>query len=294
MGDLSVPPVRVGASRVERPADTTQEETMSEEHTGVLAKVRKLLAKAEDPAATVDEAETYTAKAAALVAEYGIDEAMLAAADPERDVVGDAVVVLDAPYALDKADLLSGVAVQLRCRAVQRTRHVDAGPFSTRKEISVHLFGYGADLTRAEVLYTSLLLQATTQLTRIPAPPGESVAAFRRSWLAGFTSAVVRRVAAVEEAAARRAAGDGAGEGPGAGAARGRGDGGHRSVALVLADRGVQVDTAVREEYPHLGFAPPRRLSGSGGLAGWAAGQRADRGAGTGVADRKGRRSLAG
>jgi hypothetical protein len=65
-------------------------------------------------------------------------------------------------------------------------------------------------------------------------------------------------------------------------------------VALVLADRGAQVDTAMRAEYPQLGSASRRRLSGSGGLAGWAAGQRADLGAGTGVADPGPRRSLAG
>ena len=132
----------------------------------LLAKVRKILAKAEDPATTPEEAETYTAKAAELIAAYGIDRALLAESAPETDVVGDRVVVLDAPYALDKAGLLSGVATALRCRAVQRTRY-DAGV----KELSMHLFGYDSDLARAEVLYTSLLLQASSQVRRSFAPP---------------------------------------------------------------------------------------------------------------------------
>jgi hypothetical protein len=227
----------------------------------LLAKVRKLLAKAEDPAATPQEAELYTAKAAELVATYGIDAALLAESRPGSDVVGDRVVLLEAPYALDKAGLLSGVAVALRCQAVQRTRYDDEGA----KQLSMHLFGFESDLARAELLYTSLLLQASSQLVRTVAPRGENVAAYRRSWLAGFTTAVVRRL---RESEARAA--DAAGEGmvPSAG----------RSVALVLADRSVAVRRAVEEEYPYLRKAQARSLSGSGGRSGYLAGQRADLG----------------
>lgn len=233
----------------------------------VLAKVRKILAKAEDPAATPAEAETYTAKAGELVAAYGIDRALLAESDPGSDLVGDRVVLLDRPYSLDKAGLLSGVASALRCRAVQRTRY-DRG----EKEISLHLFGYASDLLRAEVLYTSLLLQATTLLGRTPVPFGESVAAYRRSWLAGFTSAVVRRLREAEERA-QQAADRPAEQGDGsAGTAAGR------SVALVLADRSVAVRAALEQEYPHLRRASARALSGSGGRSGLLAGQRADLG----------------
>lgn len=247
----------------------------------VLAKIRKLLAKAEDPAATPEEADTYTAKAADLVASYGIDRALLAEEVPSSDVVGDRVVVMDAPYALDKATLLSSVAHALRCQAVRRVRHV--GP-PRRKEVSIHLFGYDSDLFRVELLFTSLLLQATTRLARTSAPPNESLAAYRRSWLAGFTAAVTQRLRAAEEQAglvAEAARGDGA---------SGRPEG--RSVALVLVDRSRAVAQAVDEEYPRLGTAPRRSLSGSGGASGWAAGQRADLG-GRPVG-RDGRRQIAG
>ena len=224
----------------------------------LLAKVRKILAKAEDPAATPEEAETYTAKAAELVAAYGIDRALLAQAEPGSDVVGDRVVLLDPPYALDKAGLLSSVAFRLRCRAVQRVRYVDG-----EKQISLHLFGYDSDLVRAEVLYTSLLLQATSTLARTPVPYGEHVAAYRRSWLAGFTAAVSRRLAEAEDRAQTHAE---------SAATRGR------SVALVLADRSLAVSQAVEDEYPSLRKAAGRTLSGSGGRSGWIAGQRADLG----------------
>jgi hypothetical protein len=234
----------------------------------ILAKVRKILAKAEDPAATADEAEIYTAKAAELVATYGIDRALLAQADPDSDVVGDRVVVLDPPYALDKAGLLSGVALELRCRAVQRVRYVDGV-----KQLSLHLFGYESDLLRAELLYTSLLLQATSTLARIPVPYAESVAAFRRSWLAGFTAAVARRLREAEQRAEARAEDH-------------RPHSSGRSVALVLADRSVAVTAAVEDEYPHLRRVKARQLSGSGGRSGWLAGQRADLGTGSRVPSR--------
>jgi hypothetical protein len=232
----------------------------------VLAKVRKILAKAEDPAATPEEAETYTAKAAELMATYGIDRALLAEAMPDSDVVGDRVVVLDAPYALDKAALLSGVAFELRCRAVRRIRYV--GPRAT-KEVSIHLFGFDSDLVRVEILFTSLLLQAQTSLARTDPPPWESPAAYRRSWLAGFTAAVARRLRDAE-AHAR----DAAEESRTAGTAAATG----RSVELVLVDRDRTVAAAVEAEYPRLGTSRSRQLSGSGRRSGWQAGQRADLG----------------
>lgn len=225
----------------------------------MLARIRKLLAKAEDPATTPEESELYTAKAAALVAAYGIDEALLAHADPSRDPVGDRVVTLEAPYAADKADLLGTVAQELRCRAVRRTRYPDG-----TKELSLHLFGHQSDLQRVEVLFTSLLLQAAHGLARTSVPPREHKAAFRRSWMAGFTGAIGHRLRAAERQAEAAAA------------ARFRESG--TTSALVLADRSALVTAAMHQEYPDLRSARPRQLSGSGAGHGWAAGQRADLG----------------
>jgi len=226
----------------------------------ILAKVRKLLAKAEDQAATPEEAELYNAKAAQLISDYGIDQAMLSASAPGSDMLGDRVLTMDAPYAMDKAELLADVAIGLRCRAVLRTRR---GP---QKEISVHLFGHESDLVRTDLLFTSLLLQAAVGLARTPVPPSEHKAAFRRSWLAGFRLAILRRLreteARAEAAAEKRYAG--------------------ASTALVLADRSEQVAVALRTAYPHTSKAKPRSLSGAGHGHGYAEGQRADLG-GTGA-----------
>lgn len=229
----------------------------------MLAKVRKLLAKAEDPACTPAEAEAFTGKAAELIAKYGIDQAMLAATDPTCDRVGDRIVVMDAPYARDKAALLGSVATALRCQVVHRTRYVEG-----RKQLSVHLFGYGADLDRVELLYTSLLVQAAHALTAETVPYWENPAAYRRSWYAGYTTAIYRRLRAAETQAqaAAQTAPDPAATGSG------------RSVALVLADRSIAVTTAVQQVYPKLSASRARQLSGSGSRNGYAAGQRADLG----------------
>lgn len=230
--------------------------------TAVLAKVRKLLAKAEDPAATPQEAAVYTAKAADLMAAYGIDRALLALSDPSLDVVGDLVVVIDRPYAADKADLLASISVALGCRPVQRTRRPDG----VTKELSLHLFGHRSDLQRTEILFTSLLVQAMHGLARTPVPSFDQPAAFRRSWLAGFTQAIGRRLAQSEAQAAAQADDRFVQHGT--------------SSALVLADRSVAVESARDETYPHLRHGQPRRLSGTGMSAGRSAGQRADLGDG--------------
>lgn len=131
----------------------------------MLVKVRKLLAKAEDPACTPEESATFTAKATELIARYGVDRALLAARDPATDPVGDRVVEVVAPYARDKAGLLAAVAAPLRCRCVRR-RHGSG--------FAMHLFGFASDLERVDLLFTSLLVQAAHGLAGAVVPVGST------------------------------------------------------------------------------------------------------------------------
>lgn len=219
----------------------------------MLSKVRKLLAQAEDPACTPAESAAFTAKATELIARYGVDRALLAARDPATDPVGDRVIDVVAPYARDKVGLLAAVADPLRCRCVRRRQ--GAG-------FAMHLFGFASDLERAELLFTSLLVQAAHGLAGTPVPAGEHPAAFRRTWLAGFAHVVADRLRAAEAGAVVES--------------------GAPSVALVLADRSDRVQRRLAEVYPRLRTAAPRRLAGSGFGSGAEAGRRADLG-GTGV-----------
>jgi Protein of unknown function (DUF2786) len=219
--------------------------------------VRKLLAKA-DRAATAEEAQAYTTKAVELMARHGIDDALLGAADPGRDEIGAQQIPMDDPYSAGKARLLAWVATALRCRAVL---HEAWGG----KVAAVTVFGFASDRGRVELLYTSLLLQAGAQLLRQrPSRLGESVAAYRRSWLHGFAVEVHSRLVAAEAGAVTERSEAPAGDG--------------RSVALVLADRTRLVDRAYTEAFPRVGRARSSTLSGSGFGAGAAAGQRADLG----------------
>jgi hypothetical protein len=213
----------------------------------LLARVRKLLAKAEDPACTPEEAEAFTAKASHLIAKYGVDQALLAAGDPALDPVGDRIVTIDPPYARDKASLLAAVAMALRCRVVHLER---------RGTARTHLFGHAADLERVELLFTSLLVQAAHGLAAARVPWGEHPAAFRRSWLVGYTEAVRVRLRDAEAAAVSEA--------PGA--------------DLVLVDRAELVERRRDAVYPRLARLGPRRLQGSGRGQGYAAGRSADLG----------------
>ncbi|HEV8221097.1 MAG TPA: DUF2786 domain-containing protein [Streptosporangiaceae bacterium] len=219
----------------------------------LLERVRKLLAKAGDESVTPPEAQALTAKAAELMAKYGIDRALLAADQPETDRPADRIVSVENPWGRVKAHLLTGLASAMRCQCVL---------LPARDGMAVHIFGFASDLERADLLYTSLLVQMWHGLMAAPVPEwASSPRAWRRSWLLGFASSVVGRVRAAEEAAAGQAPG---GEPPAA-----------SRTALVLADRTDVIREHVGQAYPRL-----RRTritySGSGYGAGWAQGQRAD------------------
>jgi hypothetical protein len=201
---------------------------MTAETSKLLDRIRKLLAKSEAQGTTPPEAEALTAKAAELMARYGIDRALLAAAQPATARPASRIIDIPNPWSAVRAHLLSGLATAMRCQCVLLTPE--------RSGSRVHVFGYASDLERADLLYTSLLLQMAHALAAAPVPGGvRSMRAWRRSWLLGFTSAVIARVAEAENRAAA---------GPGAAPATGPG------TALVLADRALVVRREVEQAYP--------------------------------------------
>jgi hypothetical protein len=225
----------------------------------LLDRVRKLLAKAEAEGVTPEEAQALTAKAAELMAKYGIDRALLAARRPETDRPDSRMVDIYNPWGRVRAHLLCGLASALRCQPILVT--------SAEGTLHVHIFGYASDLERADLLYTSVLIQMWHGLVaaRVPARV-QSTRAWRRSWLLGFAAAVIARVQAAEARAAATAvtAADG-----------------HRetNAQLVLADRSLVIRRNVAAAYPHTRTA---RLtySGNGYGDGYEQGKRADIGTG--------------
>jgi hypothetical protein len=222
----------------------------------LLERVRKLLAKAEDPGVTPAEAEAFTAKAAELMARYGIDRALLAAAQPETDHPADRVIDIANPWARVQAHLLAGLATAMRCQCIILAR---SGP-GTR----IHLFGFASDIERADMLYTSVLVQMWQGLAAAPVPAWTaSPRAWRRSWLLGFTTAVISRVRAAEDHAATQADSRPGSPGPG--------------TAVVLADRQQIIRARTAQAYPRTRSARVT-YTGSGYGTGYAQGQQADLG----------------
>jgi hypothetical protein len=220
----------------------------------LLARVRKLLAKAEDAGVTAAEAQALTAKAAELMAKYGIDRALLAAERPETDRPADRVIDVGNPWARVQAHLLCGLASALRCQCVILPR---PGPGAR-----IHLFGFSSDLERTDVLYTSLLVQMWQGLATAQVPAwSRSPRAWRRSWLLGFAAAVVARVRAAEQEVTSRATAAEARSGS--------------QTALVLADRALVIRRNIEQAYP-VTRKSQVTYSGSGYSAGYTQGQRAD------------------
>ena len=209
----------------------------------MLAKVRALLAKAESTTFP-EEAEALTAKAQELMARHAIDDAMVdAEAGTGDDPVGVRVQV-DPPYASPKSLLLAEVASANRCRSVWSS---DLG-FTT-------LFGFESDADFVEVLYTSLLVQATRAMAAAGSQSdryGRSrTRSFRTSFLVAYSARIGQRLREAE-AASRAAAQESWGA----------------ALVPVLADRSSAVEDACRSVFPHL----MKRSLSSTNLAGWHAG----------------------
>jgi hypothetical protein len=109
----------------------------------LLSRVRKLLAKAEAAGTTPGEAQALTAKAAELMARYGIDRALLAAQQPETDQPTDRKIDIGNPWARVQGHLLCGLASAMRCQCVILPHR---GP-----GVRIHVFGFASDIERTEV-----------------------------------------------------------------------------------------------------------------------------------------------
>ncbi|WP_346345683.1 DUF2786 domain-containing protein [Streptomyces sp. SID5643] len=170
----------------------------------MLTRIRALLAKAE-ATGFPEEAEALSAKAQELMARHSVDEALLAARAPSPDVPGACRIGVEPPYEQAKAVLLDAIADANHCRAVWN----EPLGFST-------VVGFETDLEAVELLYTSLLVQATTAMTKAEAalgvPPARAqpgargraggrkrTKTFRQSFLAAYAHRVGTRLAAATE-----------------------------------------------------------------------------------------------
>ena len=238
---------------------------MSELDQRVLDRVRKLLAKAEHPGTPVEEAQAFSAKASALMAAYAIDQALLEADPHTSSTPVVRQIEVDPPYAMPRAVLLDRVARAHRVRVV-------IGPDGGSGRRQCSLVGFPIDLEVVEVLFTSLLLQASTAMVHASTESSRP-RAFRRAFLLGYAEVIGGRLATVKEETDAEA------------------DRGRTGTALVLADRADRVERLLEQEFPRVRGLRMTTSSGGGLSAGRAAGARADLsslGAGVASAHRRG------
>lgn len=213
----------------------------------MLRKVRGLLAKAEDPACTPEEAEAFSRKAEELIAAYAIDMALV----EERRARGRGKpttreVASEANYRKPFGQLLIEISAALGCK-----------PIWGHKQKLITVVGFESDLDLVETLYGSLLLQATNAMVheaKRVGYRGDDLWRFKVSFITGFALRVGKRL---REMYRDQAEASGTG------------------TALVLRDRRQDVE----EEFARL-FPDTRKVNGPNvrdPLAFRAGGQAADR-----------------
>jgi hypothetical protein len=213
----------------------------------MLGRVRALLTKAESTDFP-EEADAFTAKAQELMARHRIDHALLAATTGERDQPVTRRVSIDNPYEAPKTLLLQVVAEANSCRAVWMKRF----GFTT-------IVGFPTDLDSTELLFTSLLVQATRAMTQ--AKPStdrygrNTTRSFRQSFLTAYASRIGERLNAATDEVDREMTGS---EGGG-------------QLLPVLAARDDAVRDAFEKQFPEL----TQHATAINNRAGWASGRAA-------------------
>ncbi|WP_199041686.1 DUF2786 domain-containing protein [Glycomyces salinus] len=214
-------------------------------------KIRALLAKAEATDSDA-EAEAFTAKAQQLIARHSINEALLAES-PDAALETAAVrIYIEKPYEKPKSELLHVVADANGCRSVYS---LTAG-FAT-------VVGGATNLRSVELLYNSLLVQATSAMTRAGSKRDGSgrsrTRSFRQSFLASFAARIGERLAESADQTAREVA-----------------DETGTDLVPVMRLRREAVDAKIEELFPNLTMRAATRISDyEGHVAGRAAADRA-------------------
>lgn len=226
----------------------------SEETTKRLETVRKLLAKADDPACSANEREAIMDKVTQLMVTYSIEQAMLDSSDKDKrdEKPTNVQFKFKAPYVGENMLILSGLARVFGCKAIRVGDNF------------MRIFGFNSDIERVYLLYASLSLQMMTALQQAQADKPKYVhgKTYNSNFVKGFAREVVAKVSLAYTKAKNEARNSSTGSG----------------MDIVLADRKQLVDMALNEAFPH---TKPITLSGKpngyeGYTQGKAAGARAD------------------
>lgn len=226
-----------------------------------LQKVAKLLRQAEDRAGT-PEAAVFQDRAFALMAKYGLHEAMVRAAlhedaAPHEAAQSDAVeYIFDITSRYGSHHILGGLGRALHCRLVLLSDQKAGCP---RARVQIFAYGMPDHIERVKFLWDLLEPQALRALDLLP--EGDSWdsphSVYRRSWVVGFAVGIESRLSDQEQKTVE-SAGNGA------------------AVVLYKNDE-QRADTARSAKWPAL--RPAERINEDWDYSAYADGHRAGRSA---------------
>lgn len=243
--------------------------TNTNTNTNIAERVGKLLAKAEDAAATPEEAQTFAAKAAELIGKYNLDAATLRHKEgkrPEPIKLLEFKVSGQGHHGKGRATLICTVAAAYGCQVCTLNNKL------TGEDRWVMIVGPAATIKALEILLPSILRQAESngmKATRehmkalaggfdTPANANIERRKFFRSYLPGYGQGVADKIAASRRDMAAKVAGK-----PG---------------ELVLVSDAERTKAAFEKRFPDLRKGRADQHSAEGADAGRRDGRNADTG----------------
>lgn len=220
-----------------------------------LNRVQALMTKADDAAATPEEAQAFRNKAEELLVAYGIERAQLEShrrdGAPE-EIISKKFSFADHTYPLDRISLLHRIALAFNCNGLTFT--VKKG---TRKmRLGYILYGHTSDVESVEYLFAALTLHMFSEGAKADKPYWVAQVTFLKSFYAAYTQEVFDRLKALAKRLTDEAE-------PG--------------TALAVVDRSKKVKTFMHAS-AKVGKAVARTTANVGYEAGARAGQKADLG----------------
>lgn len=203
---------------------------MADEETSKwIDRIEKLMAKANDPATSPEEAQSVMEKVYKLMAKFSIEETMLNFNKQTNytEVIRYATKLAN-PFASNRSALLSSVALLFGVRIIRM------------RDGETHvLYGYKTDIERTVLLFGSLTIQMLYGLNLADheaRPKGMHRRTFSSSWLYGFTMSVHERIVKVVETVKNDIRNSTTGNG----------------MEVALLDKDKQIALAIQQEFPRL------------------------------------------
>jgi uncharacterized protein DUF2786 len=223
----------------------------------MINKIKALLRTAEEGGLEPEAAESYRAKAMALIAKHGIDQALVNDRGQREDKPECRQYVIKGSYGKRRVAFAYHVAEALRCTSILM------GTEQKRSDYKLYVYGFGTDLDLFEMLWASLDLQLANELSKAVEnkPARVHGRTFSANFIGSYADRVVERLEAIQNIAVQEVHNTE----PGA--------------ALVLVKRSDSVQNLFKASHSRVRKSTTSsKFDPSGSMAGSAAGNRANLG----------------